>query len=102
MTECLRIELGDGTTLISDIYAEDGTWCGIAISDGQAEVGAIVDAGRTEEDLQPILTIKTDNPESLGVLIQAAARAQARLIGLQYLAAIQPHTPETEGSNRQL
>ncbi len=75
----LDIMLGQGDTIITDIVG-DG-WSGIAVSDGEAEIGEVIDTGAKKvEDLNPIVTIVADNIKSLNVIISACERAKDHLI----------------------
>ena len=79
--ETLNIELGNGDKLVTDIWDDkNGEWAGIAISDGEAEVGEFIDTGADRVgELKPHVTIVTTNPKSLDVIIAACERAKTKL-----------------------
>ena len=74
-----EIILGQGNTIVSDIFADDGSWIGIAFSEFKCAVGETVDTGAvTVEDLDPLVTIKADHPMSLDMVIAACQRAKEK------------------------
>lgn len=77
----LEIELGHGDKLVSDIYDEkNGKWAGIAMCDGNCPVGEFINTGaKMVADLNPHVVIRTANPDSLDVIIQACERAKEKL-----------------------
>lgn len=83
--ECQNIWLGDGDVVISDVSRADEQWAGICISTDNApgEVGKHVTypEGTTTDELDTILIIRTDNTESLRVLIDKCNRAITHLEG---------------------
>ncbi len=78
----IEIELGNGDKIVSDIYDDvNGDWSGIAISDGDCEVGEYFNTdAKTVDELNPIIVIRTRNVKSLDVIIQSCERAKSRLI----------------------
>jgi len=87
----MNIELGNGDKLVTDIFAPDGEWCGIAISEGDCPVGEFADIeAETVGELEPLLTITTKDPKSLDVIIAACERAKAQV---KLVCTGRPDTP---------
>lgn len=77
-----EIRLGDGRHRVTHIYDKDGSWAGIAISLGESHllVGEECEPNcDTVRGLNPLVTITTDNPKSLEVVIGACVRAKKSL-----------------------
>jgi len=77
----MQVNLGDGSTIISDVYMVDGA-AGVAFRKGNGEVGQ----DHTEEHAgEPLgndhyLRVVTSNPDSLQVLIDKLMMAKASLV----------------------
>ena len=96
----LEIELGNGDKLISDIYANNGEWVGISISDAVSPTAVgedVITDAKTVEGLKPNVTIKTSNPASLDVLIWACERAKNRLKNIEEEKALLAKAREKMG-----
>ena len=74
------IQLGCGGIVISDLYANDGSFSGISFSIGT--VGTVIDSdvpnihGKSCEELESVLKIIATKPESLDVLIEQITKAR--------------------------
>lgn len=79
--EPIVIELGDGTTQVSDIVPADDGLSGVCFKFGAGKGVGIFDAADSGKPVasHADVIIQTYNPESLSVLIHALMRARAAL-----------------------
>ena len=79
--ELTTVELGDGSTAISDVYyrADDGPIAGVAFSKTSGAVGEIHAASTTDDLEEMFLRVLSDNPDSLAVVKAAFSRAESTL-----------------------
>ncbi len=76
------IELGFGNKIISDIHNHEEGWAGFCVSHGNCPVGEEIYAGKTDIELGAFLRIRTSNPDSLDVIIEACERAKSSLANM--------------------
>ena len=76
----MQVNLGDGSTIISDVYIKDGA-AGVSFCEGSGEVGHDHTDEHGGRDLSEIdyLRVVTKNPASLQVLIDKLALAKQSL-----------------------
>jgi hypothetical protein len=78
------VVLGDGHRLVSDVHCVEEDWAGIYISDSPhfIPVGEVfVTGAKVDSDLNASFRIVSKNPASFDVIIAAAQRAKASLVG---------------------